>query len=420
MHRSRIVITSALLAFFIKLYIASHTIGSSDVVLFQQWGRLIEKDGLSHTYENVKLFNHTPLVGNFSAVLVSLCGHNLENLDTSNMQVLLRSIQASHFPLLLRLPGILADFLSALLVLHITGRYFKNCPTWALTLFALSPVSMMVSGYHGNLDSLLPLLLLASLWACLESKAGLCGLALAFACQIKVAPLLIAPAFFFYWWQRKEWIRFSLSAVSLTLAGWSPALIGAPLAFLNNTLSYSGYWGLWGISYWLKASGISGFTQFGTFKLEPAQKLVIAATKYLVIGISLLFSWRNRTKDATTLCQTIAIIGCAFFVFSPGIAVQYFVWFTPFFLLATPRWHAAITAAGTVFLFVFYNTISNGTPWTIKPWVVGISANKHIPLWGPWHVLPWMVFVAYGVWWLSKGIRQKHQTLEPEVPVTIS
>lgn len=420
MRKSHLIITAALLAFILKLLIAFNTIGTSDVVLFQQWGRLIEKDGLSHTYENVKLFNHTPLVGNFSAVLVSLSGHNLENLDTNNMQLLLGSIQASYFPLILRLPGIIADFLSVLLVLHITGRYFKGCPTWAVVLFALSPISLMVSGYHGNLDPLLPLLLLCAVWACLESKAGLCGLALAFACQIKVAPLLLAPAFFFFWWERKEWIRFSLTASIVTLIGWSPALIGAPMAFLNNALGYSGYWGIWGISYWLKASGIAGFTQFGTFKLAAAQKVVIAITKYLVIGTSLILSWRNRTRDAATLCRTISIIACAFFVLSPGIAVQYFVWFAPFILLATPRWYVAITAAGSVFLFVFYNTISNGAPWTIKPWLVGISTNQHLPLWGPWHVLPWIVFIAYGVWWLSKAIRHKPTTPEQETPASIS
>jgi len=51
------------------------------------------------------------------------------------------------------------------------------------------------------------------------------------------------------------------------------------------------------------------------------------------------------------------------FVFASGVGAQYLVWLAPFFLLHSPRWYAAVTAASAVFLFAFYTTISHGLPW---------------------------------------------------------
>ena len=46
------------------------------------------------------------------------------------------------FPVLLRLPGILADFVVLLVLLEIPKKHAEiRIPTWALALFALSPVS---------------------------------------------------------------------------------------------------------------------------------------------------------------------------------------------------------------------------------------------------------------------------------------
>src|SRR5438105_13800388 len=72
-------------------------------------------------------------------------------------------------------------------------------PTWALALFALSPVSLMVSGFHGNTDPVMVLLLVCAVWMCLRNRPVLAGLFFAFGCQIKFVRLLFLPAFFFSW-----------------------------------------------------------------------------------------------------------------------------------------------------------------------------------------------------------------------------
>src|SRR5205823_6107900 len=64
------------------------------------------------------------------------------------------------FPFLLRLPGIIADLVIVLVVLQIAKTTKElSVPFWALILFALSPVSLMVSGFHGNTDTVMVMFL---------------------------------------------------------------------------------------------------------------------------------------------------------------------------------------------------------------------------------------------------------------------
>ena len=76
------------------------------------------------------------------------------------------------FPFLLRLPGIVADFVVVLVLLQIRENDPRlRLPTWTLVLFALSPLSIMVSGYHGNTDPVMVMLLLFSVYFCTPGPA---------------------------------------------------------------------------------------------------------------------------------------------------------------------------------------------------------------------------------------------------------
>ena len=376
MHPNRIVLLAALIALVLKLWIASTTIGTTDVFLFGMFGQQIGRHGLAHAYEHIAIFNHTPLVGAWVAGLVSS--------GEGNPQA---------YALPLRVPGILADFLSVLVLLRLRQKTGRP-PVWALVLFALSPVSLMVSGYHGNVDPVLALLLLVAAWMCVERRPLLCGIALGLACQVKVVPLLVAPVFAAYWWQRKMFTRFALAACAVTLAGWAPALISAPQAFCKNVLGYAGYWGIWGWSYALRASGMEMFQKVGMFEMHTAQKIAMAASKWLIIGSTLWLAWRRRKDD---VFSTLAAVWAVFFVCAVGVAPQYFVWLAPFVLVVSARWYAAITGAAAIFLFAFYNTISGGLPW-----YRGISENHHIAVWGPWSLLPWVTLIAFLIWLAPK------------------
>jgi len=287
-------------------------------------------------------------------------------------------------------------------------------PFWAIGLFALSPVAFMVSGFHGNVDPVLAFLLLAAAWMAAENRPALCGVAFGLACNVKAAPLLLGPVFLLWWWQRsgcRAWRVFLLGASLVTLAGWAPGLLATPRAFLGNVLGYQGYWGIWGLSWCLKQSGAEVFQKVGFEQLGTAQLFVVGVCKWLIAAAACAIAWWRRKADARGLFVSLAWVWMLFFVCAAGIAPQYFVWFAPFLLVASPRWAAAATAAGSVFLFVFYNVtanvITNGTritggdPWAspwLHPWNLARSDNPHIALWGPWQLLPWLAFIGCLAW----------------------
>ena len=404
MRPNRIILLAALVALAAKLYCAAMTVGTNDTVFFYGFGKIINQHGLAWAYEHVAIFNHTPLVGSYAALL-----QRIEPGAQMKMELL---------PFFLRLPGIIADFLSVLVLIRLRGK-IGGPPWWAIGLFALSPVAFMVSGFHGNVDSVLAFLLLVAAWMAAEEKPALCGVALGLACNVKVAPLLLGPVFFMWWWQRRDrrmWRPFLLAASLVTLAGWSPALLGAPRAFLGNVLGYQGYWGIWGLSWCLKQTGAETFQKVGFEQLTAAQLLVMGICKWLIIAATCALAWWRRRADARGLFVSLAWVWVLFFVCAAGIAPQYFVWLAPFLLVAAPRWAAAVTAAASVFLFVFYNVTANvitdgtriirGDPWAgpwSHPWDLAKSDNPHIALWGPWQVLPWLVLIACLVW-LSRGV----------------
>jgi Gpi18-like mannosyltransferase len=399
MRPNRIIVLAALVALAAKLFCAATTVGTNDTVFFYGFGKMINQHGLAWTYEHVSIFNHTPLVGAYAALL-----QRTEPGTQMRMELL---------PFFLRLPGIIADFLSVFVLMRLRTK-IGGPPWWAIGLFALSPVAFMVSGFHGNVDSLLAFFLLTAAWLAAEDKPALCGIALGLACNVKVAPLLLGPVFLLWWWcraDRRAWRVFALCAALVTLAGWSPALVGAPRAFLGNVLGYQGYWGIWGVSWSLKQTGAEAFQKVGFEQLTAAQLAVMGVCKWLIIAATCAVAWWRRMADARGLFVSLAWVWVLFFVCAAGIAPQYFVWLAPFLLVAAPRWAAAVTAAASVFIFVFYNVTSNvitdgtrilrGDPWAspwLHPWNLAKSDNPHIALWGPWQLLPWLALIACLAW----------------------
>ena len=168
----------ALIAAGLKLYCAATTYGSSDVTDFCRFGAIIDRAGLAEMYRLDSYFNHTPITGHFVAWMFALASH----LTPAAPHIVPRS-----FPFLLRLPSIAADVI-ALVFLVKVRRVTGRPAVWALALFALSPVAFMVSGFHGNVDSVMVCLLLIAVYYCAGERVVLSALFLALACAVKIIP----------------------------------------------------------------------------------------------------------------------------------------------------------------------------------------------------------------------------------------
>lgn len=377
----------ASLALIIKIVIAANTFGTNDVAAFYTFSRSLADHGLEWTYQNGvvwfsgrPIFNHPPLVAYY-----------LQFIRYLSQQDFFRSYGVS-FPFLLRLPGIFADFVVVLILIRLSRRDIRfRVSIWALALFAISPVSLMVSGFHGNTDPILVMFLVLAAYMALRERSVWCGLFLAFSCQVKVIPLLLLPIFFFFWLARGVALRFTISFVLLCAVMWAEPLMKFPALFLKNVLTYSGYWGGWGIPYWLRLTGWPQFSGTSPFNLPWAAAATAFLLKLGIVITVLMIAWRRRCVPGRGIVDSIAYAWIVFFVFSPAISLQYLVWLAPFILILSPTLYAWLTASSAVYLFFFYNMLAGGLPWYIA-----VSTNKldGLNLWAPWSLWPWATLLV--------------------------
>src|SRR3984893_5105018 len=277
------IVGLALIALVLKLVIAFNTFGTNDVVSFYIFGKALSENGLEWTYRHSISFNHPPLIAYYLRAIYQL-GHQPFFHDNGLT-----------FPFLLRLPGILSDVITVVALCWMTGQDRQlRIPTWALALFALSPVSIMVTGFHGNTDPVMVMFLMRASLSCLRGKSVWCGLFLALSCQIKIIPLLLLPIFFFFWLPRRSAVSFSLPFVLVSLVLWAEPLLKFPTLFARNVLLYGSYWGIWGITYWLRLTNLAMFRMVTFYHFPPMESFVATVLKLIIIAAVLMIAWRRR------------------------------------------------------------------------------------------------------------------------------
>jgi hypothetical protein len=212
------------------------------------------------------------------------------------------------------------------------------------------------------------------------------GLWLGLACNIKVVALLVTPVFFFHWLSRGEVRRFFLAAVAAIGAGWLPGLVTAPLDFLRQVLGYSGYWGIWGTTYFLKTSGLEQFAVIGSDRLPHAEVVVMQILKCFVLGSAVVLAWVRRKGD---LWLTLALVWAVFMTFASGVAAQYLIWPVAILAVVSARCWAVVECGNAVFLFVFYTVLCGGLPWYYGE--ANAVVNEH---WLPWSPVAWIGWIA--------------------------
>jgi uncharacterized membrane protein len=386
--RTTFILVLALVALTLKLGIAYNTIGTNDAVSFYGFAKVLSEESLAWTYQHSRFFNHPPLTAYYLRAIYFLT----EQKWCQDIGI--------HFPCLLRLPGIVADFLSVLVLLRMTKE--MAIPTWALSLFAISPVSLMVSGFHGNTDPVMVLPLLCAAWMCLRNRPIAAGLFFALSFQIKVVPLLLGPAFFFFWLSQGKAHKFLIPVGITTCALWCEPLLNFPSLFAKNVLAYGSYWGMWGITYCIRLTGIPEFSRVSFFDLQPAQTLIMTILKVTIIGAAFWIGWQRRHVRGRAFIATLAYTWLVFFLIAPGVCPQYMVWLAPFLLILSPTFYTWVLVSCSVFLFAFYDITAGGLPWS-----VALSMDESKQPWVRWSLLPWGVFIAgaLALWWKTRNAK---------------
>jgi Glycosyltransferase family 87 len=337
-----VVLACSVLAGTAKLVIAATTFGSDDVGWWTLFARAVHRVGPINIYaQHFGLpYNHPPLAGWWLL---------LNNWVTANTAVSL--------PFLIRLPAILADVVAAWLIFTVLSH---RRPLWEATaagvLVGCSPVLVIISGFHGNTDSVFVMFSLLSAWLLADrGRPGWSGVCFATALSIKIIPIVILPAALIVAARRRGLRSFVVGAAVVIVPLWLPVLIRQWHPFVRHVIDYSGPrvvdgpWGLVNLAWNLEHDQLARWLVLHG-RLIPG--LVSAALAALVVVRT------NRNLPAS-----VGMAFGAFVAFSPVFATQYLAWTVAGLYLVDFFGATAFNLSAGLFLFVVYDRWSHGLPW---------------------------------------------------------
>ena len=306
-------------ATIIKLVLAWITIGTNDVVTWRAFAINAKLCGvcvynLPSPYGDP--FNHPAFLIHFLRVLP----------DTD------------WFPFWLRLPSILADIGTIFLV----SNLLPNLSRGALLLLALNPISILISGFHGNTDPIMVFWVLAAIYSVKKENFWLAGMAFGMAVNIKVVPLLLSPCFL--WFVRKR-TAFSVGAILTVLLLSLPYVLHARTV-VEHVLGYQGLFTNWGIAHYANLASVSEDFLSKTFRA-----IIVA------LGLVVPFYLRRLNFPFFVACATVLF---TFYFLTPTLAVQYLAWGVPFVAVLPVRWMTAYYFLGGSWIALQYHRWSGG------------------------------------------------------------
>ena len=285
------------------------------------------------------------------------------------------------FSSLVRVPSILADAAIALIVHdHLRRRGAADrTRIAAVALVALGPSFIVISGYHGQIDSLAILPGVAALWVWMhgpqERRALYAGALIGLAVAVKTAPGFLLLALLPAVRSRREAVTLVGAAVAVPLAALAPFLLTTP-DDVRHALGYRGFPGTSGLSLILQpelAEQIARSvdrTAAVDFIHEHGQVIVALALAAVAVYA--------RRRDPL---ERAVLIWIAFYCVTPTFFVQYLVWGLPFFLMAGRlRLALAVQALALVPTVLFYRA----------PWESEVAAIPY----GAMMIALWLFFVV--------------------------
>ncbi len=332
------IFSAAAIAFVFKILLAVNTYGTNDVYAWERfalWGRYLGTD----LYRVAWDFNHPPFII-----------HALRFLNW------LADKSGVFFPFWLRLPAILADVGSLVILCRILApRFQEPSIRWAILFVALSPALILVSGFHGQTDSVVIFFVLLSIWLTQKgTNDWAAGAAFGLGLSFKIFPVIVIPVMLFYRRNHRQRLAFLASMGIVIVLGSTPFLFQAPADIIRKVFGYRSINEHWGLSYfidlkqpiaWLK----SDFREYGPWLLLA----LITAVSY----------WMNRSSRRPSLFSQTASVFFLFLAGASGFGVQYLAWLVPFTVASGALPAAAFLVTSGAFLLLVYNYWSQGVPW---------------------------------------------------------
>jgi hypothetical protein len=387
MRRLLIVGTPLAFATGLKLWLALTTFGTNDVRYWHTFMDYIVAHGSVTIYRDIWYYNHPPMMSGLLRVLSWLAPH-----------------APNGFPFLIRLPAIAADVVTTITTFRVIRFAWNERRALACAAgVALSPILIMVSGFHGNSDPVfMCLVLLAADRLLIRESPVAAGLLLGLAVNVKLVPLIVAPVLFFHLRSLAAKTRFVLASAAVVMAGFAYHACLAHPFMRRNVFDYGGLRGIWGLGE-LCASGWPAIT------LPKTGSWLKLAIGVIITGRAATLAWLSRPSGRSVPAdaqaparQLLGSIGWAFLIFmllTPGFGIQYLTWLAVASFLLSPAGAIGYSLLGGAFMFSVYHYWNRSFPWYLA------DSDKLGPWQAPQALLGRLAWI-YLVVWAALTIRE--------------
>jgi hypothetical protein len=251
---------------------------------------------------------------------------------------------ASHTALpfhgVVQLPSVLADLAIAWLVQDFLGRRGSGERTRlaAAALVVLGPAFWMVSGYHGQVDSVAILPAVLALWLWERSppgvrRAAIAGLLIGLGTTVKVVPVLMLLALLPSSESARERLALVAAGLALPALALAPFLVADWDGVVHTFRTHRELPGIGGLSLAVQPDLAKAWLHTDTVSLSGLSEALHDHQPWIVAGLMAPFVALAAVRRLPAVTAS-ALLWAALLLFGVGFAHQYVVWALPFALMA--------------------------------------------------------------------------------------
>jgi hypothetical protein len=223
---------------------------------------------------------------------------------------------------------------------------------------------VIISGYHGNTDTLMIFFLLLAVYLTqIERPAWLCGIAFGMALNIKIVPIIAVPAFVFFLPDLRRRVEFVVVAGLTFFVGSLPYIIEDPFVIYRAVFGYRSVPMRWGVTRFL--AGFLDVPGFASIFLP-----LVRVCNYVLLAVLTAFSINmNRKAQKPRLYIQVGTVMFLFMSFTVGYGHNYLSWLDPFAALAISSALLYYSASGALLVYIYFIYDNETTRWMDVCWL---------------------------------------------------
>lgn len=314
------VFVAVIVGILIRLLLLTYSLGANDATYWERIAQSLHDVGWADTYENLVIFsNHPPLMG----VIWSGC-------------LLISNGLGVRFLTVFKLLTVACDVVTFLLIFRLVEELKPGNKTYVKILYALNPVAILMSAYHGNSDSIYTVGMVGAARAAHSGRFFWSALAFALAINVKLIPILMLPALLLTA-ERRGQLPIFLFTVSLSTLPYLLVLLLIGTGPLHTIFGYQPPMDRWGIQeLLLRLSGTPALLP--TALVPPSILLYRVVGPGIIMIVSTLITIPLLKETATNIFDCLAVVLAMFLFLLSGFGFQYFTSWIPFLVLSSASW----------------------------------------------------------------------------------